>query len=210
MPAEPHLTCIFTWFGSRHFECYVIKLVPGPYQLFLPNQTTRTPSSFNMKSMSKNLGCLPFNRKIRSGSWKHNGKRYTSLPQNCYMRYDLNPKKGRICVAWVWNRERTEKLVNGKQHSVWFVRTGTNGLPQKVLRNFRLEFPKSDLTMYLRSGIPEIFCQMVSTLGLGKVGGCILKILVAGGGGTIYIVDKRFGETQINPPTNVSAKIRFI
>ena len=47
MPAEPHLTCIFTWFASRHFECYVTKLVPGPYQLFLPNQTTRTPSSFN-------------------------------------------------------------------------------------------------------------------------------------------------------------------
>ena len=40
-------------FGSRHVECYVTKLVPGPYQLFLPNQTTRTPSSFNMKSMSK-------------------------------------------------------------------------------------------------------------------------------------------------------------
>ena len=32
---------------------YVTKLVPRPYQLFLPNQTTRTPSSFNMKSMSK-------------------------------------------------------------------------------------------------------------------------------------------------------------
>ena len=29
------------------------KLVPGPYQLFLPNQTTITPFSFNMKSMSK-------------------------------------------------------------------------------------------------------------------------------------------------------------
>ena len=29
-------------------------------------------------------------------------------------------KKGRICVDWVWNREGTEKLVNDKQHSVWF------------------------------------------------------------------------------------------
>ena len=84
-------------------------------------------------------GCLPFDRKIRSGSRKHNGKRYTSLPQNCYIRYGLNPKKGQICVAWVWNREGTEKLVNGKQHSVWFVRTGMNGLPQNVLLNFRLE-----------------------------------------------------------------------
>ena len=75
-------------------------------------------------------------------------------------------KKGRICVAWVWNREGTEKLVNGKQHSVWFVPTGMKGLPQNVLLNFRLEFPKSDLTIYLPSGISEIFRQMVSTLGL--------------------------------------------
>ena len=45
-----------------------------------------------------------------------------------------------------------------------------NGLPQNVLLNFRLEFPKSDLTIYLTSGISEIFYQVVSTLGLGKVG----------------------------------------
>ena len=83
--------------------------------------------------------------------------------QNCHIRYGLNPKKGRICVAWVWNREGTEKLVNGKQHSVWFVPTGMKGLPQNVLLNFRLEFPKSDLTIYLPSGISEIFCRMVST-----------------------------------------------
>ena len=68
-------------------------------------------------------------------------------------------KKGRICVAWVWNREGTEKLVNGKQHSVWFVPTGMKGLPQNVLLNFRLEFPKRGLTIYLPSGISEIFCQ---------------------------------------------------
>ena len=72
-------------------------------------------------------------------------------------------QKGRICVAWVWNREGIEKLVNGKQHSVWFVPTGMKGLPQNVLLNFRLEFPKSDLTIYLPSGISEIFRQMVST-----------------------------------------------
>ena len=40
------------------------------------------------------------------------------------------------------------------------------GLPQNVLLNFRLEFPKSDLTIYLPSGISEIFRQMVSTQGL--------------------------------------------
>ena len=55
-------------------------------------------------------------------------------------------------------------MVNGKQHSVWFVPTGMNGLPQNVFLNFRLEFPKSDLTIYLPSRISEIFCQMVSTL----------------------------------------------
>ena len=65
----------------------------------------------------------------------------------------------------------------------WFVRTRVNGLPQNVLLNFRLEFPKSDLTIYLPSGISEIFCQMVSTLGgVGGGGGCILKILVTKGG----------------------------
>ena len=38
------------------------------------------------------------------------------------------------------------------------------GLPQNVLLNFRLELKVgSDLTMYLPSGISEIFCQMVNT-----------------------------------------------
>ena len=41
-----------------------------------------------------------------------------------------------------------------------------NGLPQNALLNFRLEFPKSDLTIYHPSGISEIFCQMVSTPGV--------------------------------------------
>ena len=48
---------------------------------------------------------------------------------------------GRIRVAFIWNREGTEKLVNGKQHSVWFVPTGMKNL----VLYFRLEFPKSDL-----------------------------------------------------------------
>ena len=46
-----------------------------------------------------NLGCLLFDRKIRLGCRKHNDKRFTSLPQNCHIRYGLNLKKGRICVA---------------------------------------------------------------------------------------------------------------
>ena len=36
-------------------------------------------------------------------------------------------------------------MVNGKKHSVWFVPTGMNGLPQNVLLNFRLEFRKLTL-----------------------------------------------------------------
>ena len=108
-------------------------------------------------------GCLPFERKIRLGCQKHNGRRFTGLPQNCHIRYGLNSKKGRICEAWVWSREGTEKLVNGMQHSVWFVPTGKKGLPQNVLLNFWLELPKSVLTIYLPSGIFEIFCQMVSS-----------------------------------------------
>ena len=64
---------------------------------------------------------------------------------------------------WVWNQEGTKKLVNGKQHSVWFVTAGMNGLPQNILLNCRLEFPKSDLTIYLPSRISKIFWQVVST-----------------------------------------------
>ena len=63
-------------------------------------------------------------------------------------------------------------MVNGKQHSVWFVPTGMKGLPQNVLLNFRLEIPKSDLTIYLPSGISEIFCQMVSTPDVSVFHGC--------------------------------------
>ena len=90
--------------------------------------------------LTKDMGCLPFDRKIRLGCRKHNGKRFASLPWKCHIRYGLNPKKGRICVAWVSNREGTKKLVNGKQHSIWFVPTGMKGLPQNVPLNFRLEF----------------------------------------------------------------------
>ena len=67
---------------------------------------------------------------------------------------------------WIWNRPGTEKLVNGKQHSVWFLPTGMRALPQNILLNFRLELKVGSdlkLTMYLPSGISEIFCQMVST-----------------------------------------------
>ena len=57
-------------------------------------------------------------------------------------------------------------MVNGKQHSVWFVPTGMRGLPQNLLLNFRLEFPKCDLNIYVPSRPFEILCQMLSTLRL--------------------------------------------
>ena len=44
-------------------------------------------------------GAYHFDRKIRLGCRMHNGKRFTSLPQNCHIRYGLNPKKGAICVV---------------------------------------------------------------------------------------------------------------
>ena len=129
---------------------------------FFINDTIYIQHKTALKSLD--IGCLPFDRKIRLGCRKHSGKRFISLPPKCHIRYGLNPKKGRICVAWVWNREGTEKLVNGKQHSFLVVPTGMKGLPQNVLLNFRLEFPKSYLTrIYLPSGISEIFFWMVST-----------------------------------------------
>ena len=51
------------------------------------------------KNDTSNQGCLPFDRKIRLGCRKHNGKRFTSLRKNCHIRFVLNPKEGRICVA---------------------------------------------------------------------------------------------------------------
>ena len=83
--------------------------------------------------------------------------------QNCHISYGLNPKKGQILCSVSLERRRNREIGNSKQHSVWFISTGMNGLPQNALLNFRLEFPKSDLTVYLPSGISVIFCQMAST-----------------------------------------------
>ena len=60
-------------------------------------------------------------------------------------------KRANLCRVSLEPRRNWE-LVNGEQHSVWFIPTGMKGLPQNVLLNFRLEFPKSDLTIYLPSG----------------------------------------------------------
>ena len=64
-----------------------------------------TLGSGHLTLTDRSLGCLPFYRKIRLECEKLNGKWFTNLPQKCHIRYGLNPKKGRICVAWVWNRE---------------------------------------------------------------------------------------------------------
>ena len=101
-------------------------------------------------------------------------------------------------VAWVWNRERTEKLVNGKQHSVWLVPTGMNRLPQNVLFNFRLEFPKSDLTIYLPSGISEIFCQMVSKTARLHPGSWINRLCQQSLHVMIYVEKARVIERESN------------
>ena len=78
-------------------------------------------------------------------------------------------------MAWAWNQEGTEKLVNGKQHFIWYVPSGMNRLPQNIHLNFWLEFLKSDLTIYLPSRILEIFCQMVSTLVVCPINRVLLK-----------------------------------
>ena len=59
-----------------------------------------------------------------------------------------------------------------------------NGLPQNVLLNFRLEFPKSDLTIYLPSGISEIFCQVVFCRQGGGEGKFSYEIIL---GATVFI-----------------------
>ena len=103
----------------------------------------------------------------------------SNLPVYCriHICYSLYPKKGQIGVAWAWNQEGTEKLVNGKQHFIWYVPSGMNGPPQNVHLNFWLEFLKSDLTIYLPSRILEIFCQMVSTLVVCPINRVLLKIV---------------------------------
>ena len=71
----------------------------------VPNFVPRSPTARGKFKTEWDLGCLPFDRKVRLGCRKHNGKRFSSLPQYWNIRYGLNAKKGLICVEWVWNRE---------------------------------------------------------------------------------------------------------
>ena len=51
---------------------------------------------FSFFSPRRSQECLPHDRKIWLGCRKHYGKRFTSLPQNCNMRYGFNQKRGRM------------------------------------------------------------------------------------------------------------------
>ena len=74
--------------------CMENPVIPGRIQMerFIPVENFR-------KKVIPFKGCLPFDRKIRLECEKHNGKRFTNLPQKCHIRYGLNPNKGRTCVA---------------------------------------------------------------------------------------------------------------
>ena len=102
------------------------------------------------------LGCLPFDREIRLGCSKHNGKRFTSLPQNCHIRYGLNPKKGAYLCSVSLEPRRNREI--GKWLATFrLVRTNSNerttskrtlpfsvGICPKVALTFTFhpEFPK--------------------------------------------------------------------
>ena len=93
------------------------------------------------------------------GCRKKNGKQFTSLPHNYHIRYGLNPERE-------VNASGTEKFVNGKQHSVWVVPNGMNGLPQNVLLNFQSEFPKSDICNGVTACVTLLVTLIVCTLGV--------------------------------------------
>lgn len=57
----------------------------------------------------RDQGWLPFERKIRLGCWKHDGKRLTNLPHNCNIRCGLNAKKGEfVCSVSLEPRRNRE------------------------------------------------------------------------------------------------------
>ena len=93
------------------------------------------------------LRCLPFDRKIWLGRQKHN---VSNLPVYCRIAtcITVKSKKGT-------NASGTEKLVNGKQQSVWFVPMGMKRLPQNVLLNFQLDFRKMTLTFTVHPEFPK-------------------------------------------------------
>ena len=75
----------------------------------------------------------------------------------------ITPRNVIITANCITKARLAKGILTNKTHSVWFVPTGMNGLPQNVLLNFRFEFSRSDLCIYHSSGISEIFCQIVST-----------------------------------------------
>ena len=104
------------------------------------------------------------------GEWVYFKNIATNITPDLSQEQQRALKKGRWFIGlryfshkWCWSSDRKACINQTTTDTM-------NGLPQNVLLNFRLELPKTDLTIYLPSGISEIFCQMVSTLSLGKVG----------------------------------------
>ena len=72
-------------------------------------------------------------------------------------------------------------MVNGKEHSIWFIPTGMKGLPQNILLNFRLEFLKSDLTIdTFHPEFPKFYVKWHQHPMLGKIMTGDLKVVELG------------------------------
>ena len=139
-------------------KCFTDRLLKTSNFLVLKSSQLRARGTRILaRGTSQHRGCLPFDTKIWLGSRKHNGKRFTSLPQNCHIQLRFESKRGA-------NESGTEKLVNGKQHSVWSVPTGMNGLSQNVLLNFRFEFRKVTLPLTIQQEFPKFVQQEIVNL----------------------------------------------
>ena len=87
------LSCVYLHIDCLEYHKCVLTLSktwssreePGPGKLYC---VTGWFEVFNLI-----LECLPFDRNVRLGFPKRNGRRSTSSPQNCNSCYELNPKK---------------------------------------------------------------------------------------------------------------------
>ena len=77
------------------------------------------------------------------------------------MGYSISLHCFRLMRDW-----KLESFANGKEISAVPFRTDKRGVPLKVLHNFRMEFPKNYLTIWLQTEISGFSGQMVSTLGV--------------------------------------------
>ena len=101
---SPRFACLLALFTLAHIACllHICVQINKFALLYLgprPNNNDDMIRGLNTSVDFGVQGCLPFDRKIRLECEKHNGKRFTNLAQKCHIRYGLNLKKGRICVA---------------------------------------------------------------------------------------------------------------